>query len=78
MDTVTYQRGHWKAEAHAEELASGKYQGVVLLFHEGGESTEQILRRAQNDSDTPEEALEEAKVLARTILDRESAPGARG
>jgi len=71
METVTYQKGHWKAEVHAEELASGKYQGIVLLFHEGGESSEQILRRARNDSDTPEEALEEAKVLAREILDRD-------
>lgn len=71
METVTYQKGKWKAEVHAEELASGKYQGIVLLFHEDGSSTEQILRRAREDSDTPEEALEEAKVLARTILDRE-------
>lgn len=71
MQTVTYQKGHWKAEMHAEELASGKYQGVVLLFHEGGASSEQILRRARDDSDTPEEALEEAKLLAREILDRD-------
>lgn len=71
METVTYQKGNWKAEVHAEELASGKFQGIVLLFHEGGPSSEQILRRARNDSDTPEEALEEAKVLAREILDRD-------
>lgn len=67
-ETVVYQTGNWKAEAHAEELASGKYQGVVLLFHEGGESTEQIMHRAIDVSDTPEAALEEAKVLARRVL----------
>lgn len=69
METTTYQKGNWKAEARAEELANGKFQGVVLFFHEGGSSTEQILRRAREDSDTLEGALEEAKVLARRILD---------
>jgi hypothetical protein len=68
METVTYQTGTWKAEAHAEELASGKFQGVVLLFHEDGESTEQIMHRAINESDTAEGALEEAKVLAKRVL----------
>lgn len=71
METVTYQKGKWKAEVHAEELASGKYQGIVLLFHEDKPSTEQILRRAIEDSDTPEGALEQATALARRILDEE-------
>jgi hypothetical protein len=69
METVTYQKGKWKAEIHAEEQASGTYQGVVLLFHEGEPSSEQILRRAINVSDTPDDALAEAKVLAQRILD---------
>lgn len=56
METVSYQKGTWKAEAHAEELASGKFQGVVLLFHEGGPSTEQIMHRAMDVSYTVEGA----------------------
>ena len=68
MQTSTYHKGTWKAEAHAEELASGKFQGVVLLFNEQGSSTEQIEHRAVDVSDTPDGALEEAKVLAQRIL----------
>lgn len=71
METVTYQKGKWKAEVRAEELATGKFQGVVLLFHEGGPSSEQIERRAREDSDTLEDALTEAKVLARRVLGEE-------
>ncbi|HYD62660.1 MAG TPA: hypothetical protein VEC35_20055 [Noviherbaspirillum sp.] len=68
METVTYQSGTWKAEAHAEELASGKFQGVVLLFNDQGSSTEQIMHRAIDVSDTPDGALEEAKALAQRVL----------
>ena len=68
METSTYRKGTWKAEAHAEELASGKFQGIVLLFNENGNTGEQILHRALDVSDTPEGALEEAKVLAQRVL----------
>lgn len=68
METHVYEKGKWKAEVHAEELASGKFQGVVLLFHEGGSSKEQILHRAVDVSDTPEGALEEGTVLAQRVL----------
>lgn len=69
METVTYQKGTWKAETHAEELAGGKYQGVVLLFHEGEASGEQILRRTIDASDSVGGALAEARGLAIRLLD---------
>jgi hypothetical protein len=68
MTVSSYQKGTWTAEARAEELASGKFQGVVLLFNQKGSYQEQILRRATNVSDTVEGALEEAKVLAQRVL----------
>lgn len=68
MAAATYHKGTWKAEVDVEELASGKFQGIVLLFHEGGPSSEQILHRTFDVSDTVEGALAEAKVLANRVL----------
>ncbi|WP_019140804.1 hypothetical protein [Noviherbaspirillum massiliense] len=68
MEVPTFHKGTWKAEAHAEELASGKFQGVVLLFNEEHSSKEQIMHRALDVSDTADEALEEAQVLAQRVL----------
>jgi hypothetical protein len=69
MVAETYYKGTWKAETHVEELASGKFQGVVLLFNQKGESKEQIMHRALDVSDTIDGALAEANVLAKRILD---------
>lgn len=44
------------------------HQGIVLLFHEGSESPQQIEHRTIDVSDTTEGALEEAKVLAQHVL----------
>lgn len=53
----------------AEELGSGKFQGVVLLFHEGSPAHEQqIMHRTVDVSDTFEAALLEAKLLAHHFL----------
>lgn len=68
MAVVTYQKGHWKTDVDFEELASGKFQGIVLLFHEGGASSEQIWHRTVDVFDTSDGALAEAKVLAQHIL----------
>lgn len=65
---ATYHKGTWKAEVGVEELASGKFQGIVYLFHEGSPSTEQILHRAVDVSDTADGALAEANVLAQRVL----------
>ena len=70
MTVDVYQKGHWKTEIRAEELASGKFQGIVLLFHEGGSSSEQILHRTADTFDTTDGALAEATVLAQRILDQ--------
>lgn len=70
MAAATYHKGHWRADVDFEELSSGKFQGLVLLFHEGGSSVEkqQIVHRTVNVSDTIDGALEEAKNLAHHIL----------
>lgn len=69
MNNQSYRKGNWRASVDAEELASGKFQGVVLLFHEGGPAHEQqIMHRARDIADTFDGALEEAKVLAHHLL----------
>jgi hypothetical protein len=68
MAAATYHKGTWKAEVGAEELPSGKYQGIVLLFHEGSPSDRQIEHRTVDELDTIEGAVEEASVLAQRIL----------
>lgn len=70
MAAAIYHKGNWKAEVDFEELASGKFQGIVLLFHEGGTSVDkqQILHRTVNISDTVDGALEEGKNLAHHLL----------
>jgi len=64
----TYHKGNWKAEVSVEELASGKFQGIVSLLREDQPSTEQIERRTPDVSDTFDGALAEAKVLAQRVL----------
>jgi hypothetical protein len=69
MAHQTYHKGKWKAEVDAEEFSSGKFQGVVLLFHEGEPAPKhQIEHRVTEISDTFEGALQEAKVLAHHLL----------
>lgn len=68
MAAVTYTKADWKAEADIERRADGKFQGVVLrtsLSNPGADATPQ---RVSSISDTPEEALEEARALAHKIL----------
>jgi hypothetical protein len=69
MATQSYRKGKWRADVDVEELASGKFQGVVLLFHEGGPAYEQqIMHRVVDVSDTIDAALVEAKTLAHHLL----------
>ena len=68
MAVASYQKGTWKTDIDVEEVDCGKYQGLVLLFHEGGESSEQIRHRTVDTFDTTEGAIAEAKLLAHRIL----------
>jgi hypothetical protein len=70
MALATYHQGHWRAEVTVDELASGKFQGIVLLLHEGEPTHEheQVVHRTVNVSDTVDGALAEANVLARHVL----------
>jgi hypothetical protein len=68
MAAVTYTKVNWKAEADIQRLADGKFQGVVLRTNLSDPSFEEDPRLVNVVSDTPEEALEEAKALAHRIL----------
>jgi hypothetical protein len=68
MAAVTYTKQSWKAEADIQRLPGGKYQGVVLVTRMGGRDADPPPRTVDAVSDTPREALEEAKALAHRIL----------
>ena len=72
MAAVTYTKQDWKAEADIQRLPDGKYQGVVLLIRIGGAAigaeADPPPQTVDAVSDTPEEALEEAKALAHRLL----------
>lgn len=69
MAAVTYTKANRVAEADIQKLDDGKFQGVVLITYKGnGEEAEQSQHTVDNVSDTPQEALDEAKALAHRIL----------
>ena len=68
MAAVTYTKQDWKAEADIQRLPNGKFQGVVLITRMGNAAADDTPRTVNNASDTPEEALEEAKALAHRLL----------
>jgi hypothetical protein len=65
---VTYTKENWKAEADIQRLPNGKFQGVVLITHMGNVTPDEAPRTVNTVSETPQEALEEAKALAHRIL----------
>ena len=68
MAAVTYTKENWKAEADIQRLPDGKFQGVVLITRMGVPADDERPRTVNTVSETPEEALEEAKALAHRIL----------
>jgi len=68
MAAVTYTKQSWKAEADIQRLPGGKYQGVVLVTRMGKSDADPPPHTVNSVSDTPAEALEEAKALAHRIL----------
>lgn len=67
MAAVTYTKLDWKAEADIQRLPDGTFQGVVLLTRTSG-ATDTAPQMVKGVSETPEEALEEAKALAHRLL----------
>jgi hypothetical protein len=65
---VRYTKGDQVAEADILELADGKFQGVVLITQNERATSHQIQHTVASASDTPEEALDEAKALAHRLL----------
>lgn len=68
MAAVTYTKQDWKAEADIQRLPDGTYQGVVLLTQMGSPGADSAPQTVNTVSETPEEALEEAKALAHRLL----------
>ncbi|RJG07875.1 hypothetical protein D3870_06195 [Noviherbaspirillum cavernae] len=68
MAAVRYTKGEQVAEVDILELEDGKFQGVVLITRNHGSSSKQSQHTVQVVSDTPAEALEEAKALAHRLL----------
>ena len=68
MAAVTYIKGNWHAEADIQPVANGKYQGVVLIKRDSGSENDESEYTVDAVSNTPIEALEEAKALAHRIL----------
>ena len=64
---VAYTKGTHHADATIVQNADGRFQGAVHLTH-GGESGSSHHHLVPVASDTPEEALDEAKALAHRLL----------
>lgn len=68
MAAVRYTKGDQVAEADILELADGKFQGVVLITRNAQAAPSQVQHTVATVSDTPQEALDEAKALAHRLL----------
>lgn len=68
MAAVKYTKANYIVEADIQKLVNGKFQGVVLVTRENGLPADEVPRTVDVVSDSPEEALEEAKALAHRIL----------
>ena len=67
MAAVRYIKADWVAEADIQARADGKYQGVVLVQRQSGDA-DGAQHTVEGVSDSPAEALDEAKALAHRIL----------
>jgi len=68
MAAITYTKANWVAQADIQELADGKYRGVVMISRENDAASEDAEHLVNAASDSPGEALEEAKALAHRLL----------
>lgn len=68
MAAVRYKKANYVVEADIQKLIDGKFQGVVLVTCDNGLPTDAAPRPVDVVSDSPGEALEEAKALAHRIL----------
>lgn len=64
---VAYTKGAYHADASIILTAEGRFQGTVQLSH-GGVAADADRHVVPVASDTPEEALDEAKALAHRLL----------
>lgn len=67
MAAIKYTKAEWTAQADIQELADGRYRGVVLIS-KGEDDGQDAEHTVEAPSDSPQEALEEAKALAHRLL----------
>ena len=68
MAAIKYTKADWIVQADIQELADGRYQGVVMLSHEVGAHSEDRQHTVEAPSDSPEQALEQATALAHRLM----------
>lgn len=68
MAAVQYRKADWVAQADIQELADGRFRGVVLLSRSGAADDEDVRHEVDAPSDSPEQALEQAEALAHRLL----------
>lgn len=69
MAAVKYTKANWVAQVDIQEVADGKYRGVVMISRANGAGDADEAEHTVNAaSDSPQEALEEAKALAHRLL----------
>lgn len=68
MTAMRYTKADWVAQVDIQKLANGKYRGVVLISKEINGAAQDMEHTVDAASDSPEEALEEAKALAHRLL----------
>jgi hypothetical protein len=68
MAAVTYTKGDWHVEADIQPAGKGKFQGIVLIRRDSMADSDGSEYTVDAVSNTPAEALEEAKALAHRLL----------
>jgi len=53
MSAVRYTKADWIAEADIQKLNDGKFQGVVLILHKSGSTSDESQHTVDAVSDTP-------------------------
>ncbi|HJV80349.1 MULTISPECIES: hypothetical protein [Oxalobacteraceae] len=68
MTVIKYTKADWIAQADIQEQDDGKFRGVVMLSRERGAGSDDTQHTVEAVSDSPEQALEQAKALAHRLL----------
>jgi hypothetical protein len=68
MAAIKYTKADWVAQVDIQELEDGRFRGIVLMSHEKNGRADEAEHTVEAPSDSPEQALEQAKALAHRLL----------